>query len=222
MRIFSNYRCFENSKHVLTLKVERFEDFCLALTAEKGKDLGSIIGDRLCEESKTFVEINLSRKYGNPTANLLPRQSPPSSEGEFFNFLQRNLHEDTPLEYEYHLGGFYVRARSDLRTPEEIEFFKGIGHDLLCWLLSQIDASGESFFALEADGSRSADPATRTAQQKSLVNYYKKIGFKVCAKEEDHPRFYNSAVCMYGKFSDIVQKCNSRFDIKPVTIFDGF
>ena len=119
MRIFSNYRCFENSKHVLTLKVERFEDFCLALTAEKGKDLGSIIGDRLCEESKTFVEINLSRKYGNPTANLLPRQSPPSSEREFFNFLQRNLHEDTPLEYEYHLTNINLSIPELLSCSEQ-------------------------------------------------------------------------------------------------------
>lgn len=187
MRTYSKYRCFEDSKHVLTLRIDRLDESGLSLVATSGKDLPSIIGDRFCDESKELVQIGLFRKYGNETENLFPRSSH-ETEG-FFKFFQRHLHEDAPLEYEYHLGAFYVKARKELSTPEEILFFKGIGHVLLCWLLSQIDASGESVFALEADGSGSADPETRTAEQKSLVAYYKKIGFKVCAKEEDHPRF---------------------------------
>lgn len=220
---YGKYRCFENSKHVLSLKVERLKELSMIrLTATKGNDLASVIGGRLCEESKDLVEITLYRKkYGDSMNNLIPDTSH-ASEG-FFTFLQRHLHEETPIMYEYHLGAFYVHAREELVTRDEVEFFKGIGHNLLCWLLNQIDVSGESVFALEADGSPSVDPETKTAEQKSLVAYYKNIGFKVCAKEEDHSRFYNASVCMYGKFSDIIQRCNhSRFDIKPITVFDGF
>lgn len=167
MHTYSKYRCFENSKHVLTLRVDRLDEYGLSLIATRGEDLASIIGDRLCEDSKELVQIGLFRKYGNETENLFPRSSH-STEG-FFKYFQRHLHQDAPLEYEYHLGAFYVKARKELVTPEELGFFKGVGHDLLCWLLSQIDASGESVFALEADGSGSADQNYRTKKSCCLL-----------------------------------------------------
>lgn len=228
-----SYNFYENGIHVLDVVVTR-TDCGLRLKATMGKNLDEIIGTRLKDrlgEDFVVVNITLGKSENADMLRLLPTIHDQdvlrddylsTSQKEFFMSSSRTLRRDTPQYYSYLLSFFYVRVKDHLILEAERNFFKGIGASLLCWLLRKIDNSGESILALEADGSSSSDPECRTRDQKSLVAFYEKLGFKVCAKEVDEVRFWNSAVCMYSKFSNVISNCQQPRFRAVNAVFDGF
>lgn len=118
------------------------------------------------------------------------------------------LKKDTPTMYNFRLSGFYVKARiSTNKTEKENKYFRGIGSELLSFILKLIDPSGGSILGLEAHGS------TEPILQKKLVDYYKTIGFKTGADlSEIDLEYFSNAICMYSNFSTLWERTgNSRF-----------
>lgn len=113
------------------------------------------------------------------------------------------LASETPERYKYRMSAFYVLVRDFIETKEEKEFFRGIGHSLMCWVLSEANLPGDSIFAIEASGDE---------EQDGLVNYYKKLGFKTCADLSIVPKkWYDSSVassiCMYSTIDNLKKIC---------------
>lgn len=123
---------------------------------------------------------------------------------DFEDFIFPPLKKSTPKRYKYRLSGFYVNIKENIQTTEESEYFRGIGHSLLCWILGQID-DGNAVLSLEASGEGS---------QKKLVEFYTKLGFKTCADNSDVPdEWYKSPVasgiCMYSDLKTLKNVCES-------------
>ncbi len=210
------YKFFESGKHVLnvTLKKRRNE---FLLEVLPGSELSDIVGP--INEVIPVGTIILSSE-DDLISGLVPIEDEEHVTGwmsderkAFSKFYHRTLKYDTPDAYAYLLDGFYF-PKNDIKTSEGKRFFRGIGHSILCWLLRHIDPTGESIFALSADGAESEVPAEIASQQSNLVSYYERLGFRTCAEKVEDPRFFNAGVCMYGTFNDIIGNCLSpRFTV---------
>lgn len=120
------------------------------------------------------------------------------------------LDDNAPNRFQYFLEGFYVDiSKNDMEYDSEKEYFKGMGHTILCWVLDMIDESKQSILLLQALGTGNA------IQQERLVNYYKRIGFSTCVKLSNGSEvFSNGAVCMFAPMSSLFNKCKGRFEGK--------
>ena len=116
---------------------------------------------------------------------------------------------DTPRRYRYRLAGFYVDVKKHLETQKEKEYFRGIGHSILCWIFSATKTGKgmekQNIFTLEASGS--------SGDQEGLVRYYKKLGFKTCADlstatSEWYHSSSASGVCMYSTVENLLKICS--------------
>ena len=162
-------------------------------------------------KDKPIVQITIIKETTG-IEELMPMSYEDDDEeffGAFGKSLNLPLKDDTPRKYQYRLGGFYVKARDDkTRNDEEMRYFRGLGSKLLCFILTQIDASGTSILSLEAHGSD--DPTS----QRRLVQYYMDIGFSTCADlscvNEIEPKYFSNAICMYGDFKTLWEKCGNE------------
>ena len=115
------------------------------------------------------------------------------------------ISDETPREYKYRLAAFYVHAKEYLNTQGEIEYFKGIGHSLLCWVFDKSNLNENSILALEASGD---------GDQHGLVEFYKKLGFKTCDLSKLPQKWYRSSsasgICMFTKISNFKRVCSSK------------
>lgn len=231
------FHFYEKDKEVLEVDIFK-KPHGVGLKAYMGKDLHGVLGHRLEDElGYDFVvaEISLSDTnvlsgdmqglypgdYGDDESDdedMAPNQR------DFFKFFQRTPRPDAPAKYDYLLNALYLHIKPHLVTPQEKEFFKGIGTRLLCWMLTKIDATGDKILALEADGTSELDPAERIRLQKSLVAFYERLGFRTCAADVEERRFWNSSVCMYAKFSDVLSNCRTtprRFSVLGTGAFEA-
>ena len=159
---------------------------------------------------KPVVRIEIIQENTN-MQELMPN-SYESGHEEYIQFSGKGMNpplkNDTPIMYNFRLSGFYVKARiSTNKTEKEKRYFRGIGSELLSFILNMIDPSGESILGLEAHGS------TEPILQKKLVDYYKTIGFKTGADlSEIGLEYFRNAICMYSNFSTLWERTgNPRF-----------
>lgn len=130
--------------------------------------------------------------------------------------IEDHIDENAPNKIQYVLSGFYVYVRDHLAfSEEERNYFKGMGHNILCWILCKLNKSSDAILLLNAyDGGT-------IPKQKKLVQYYEKIGFETCVKTSNGPYdiISRGAVCMYSPISSLFKECKNRFRSTPPTPF---
>ena len=175
-----------------------------------GKDYQKTFGNDLNEyRDKPVVEINLVNDDSDISGLM------PSEDDEIFDkddeeydrhSIFTPLAVETPTKYKYRLSAFYVLIKEKLETEKEKEFFRGVGHSLLCWIFSEANLGSNSILSLEASGD---------GDQEELVKYYTKLGFKTCSDLSNVPRkWYDSAsasgICMYSTVNNLNNICDLK------------
>ena len=191
------------------------DDDVLLLEGHFGSHYDEFFGSNLVEKmgDKSLVSIQLvmdndeiSNLNMDGDEEFLDKNSPEfDKDSKFVPILK-----GTPKKYKYRLGGFYVNVKRMSMTQPESDFFKGIGHALLCWVFEQLKLKASEILALEASGD---------GNQKLLVEFYKKLGFKTCGDVSKMTNAWwgsasGSSVCMYstiGNFKKICSKKERKF-----------
>lgn len=178
-----------------------------------GKDYERTFGNQLFEqfEGKPLVEIKLVIDNANTRSLMVNKNDEMFDKDsdvydENASFIP--ISDDTPIEYRYRMSGFYVLVKEFLKSEDEKMFFRGIGHSLLCWILSEANLGKNCIFAIEASGSR-------TAEQEGLVKYYTSVGFKTCGDISNVPKewyksFSGTSICMYSTIENLYNICSMK------------
>ena len=181
-----------------------------------GKDYKKTFGDQLFVQfnnerfNKPAIEVSITIDRNSSMSGLIKKEN-----DDVFNKNSQEYDKDsifipaskeTPLNYHYRLAGFYVLVKDKLQTEKEKQYFRGIGHALLCWILSESNLGQNNILALEASGS---------GDQEKLVQYYTTLGFRTCANLSNVPKSYYksataSAVCMYSTIGNVNSVCSLK------------
>ena len=176
-----------------------------------GKDYEDFFGDELPGEmeDKELVSITLVVDDDDIAALMTPEDD------DTFDKNSTEYDEDakfipvskgTPKTYKYRLAAFYVHVKKTIKTQEENDYFRGIGHALLCWVLDQLNLNPSEILSLEASGD---------GEQKGLVEFYKKLGFKTCGNvSKMSDKWWNSSsasgICMYTTIAHFKRICSNK------------
>ncbi len=211
------YHLFEKRDEYMGLNIIDLDvyvdDDSLIVTASAGKDYPKLFGNHTIENfNDDLVKVHLVLRT-DETNGLIPSRPDEDDEEEYPLFLDLPYREDTPLAYEYRLAQFYVLVKNflmenkDDRSIEEIEnelrFFRGIGHSILCWTLDRVLETNNTVLVLEASGEGET--------QYNLVQMYKRLGFVTCLDiPVDAPiEYYVNSICMHSTFDMVRSKCKA-------------
>ena len=187
------------------------EDEVLRLEVRFGKDYENLFGDELVDKMHGEKLVSITLVFDDDDiADLMTDE-----DDEIYDKNSTEYDKDaqfipvskgTPKTYKYRLAEFYVHVKKHIKTQKEQDYFRGIGHTLLCWVLDKLNINSSEILALEASGD---------GDQKGLVEFYKKIGFKTCgniSKMADKWWESSSAsgICMYTTIGHFKRICSVK------------
>ncbi len=204
----------ENGANLINVVVDSDSD-SVTIKAYPGKDYITHFGNKFLSLFRDFghdddeEEVEEYKKYGyrTPLVNLLfTTQSTQITDlvsDEFHHKILPNGPNGIRL------AAFYVNAKQSNLTmnKDELIFYKGIGHALLCWCLKTLPQfENIRYVVLEASGGNTWQ------ENNMLVNHYNRLGFTQCINDDPEYQEHikeNLSVCMIATKKILIRKCDT-------------